>query len=148
MNHYTEWKPEDLLQQQQVVATAYIAMTLSYLESLGIPLDDFIRFMGEQVAPNWTGAVGNAADMLNAILINVRASGGQIIEARLQETQSAATVTRLLDHKTGQGLGVSASTLDRFWDSFQPIARAAGMQFSWTKDHSGNFRIEVSHNQQ
>ncbi len=83
MKPYPEWTNDELWQQEQLNFAAHMAVIFTYLPKHGLSIDDFIRYTGEEVISGWMEEVETAAEMMNATLVNVRANGGEILEASL-----------------------------------------------------------------
>lgn len=142
MKRYSDWTTEELLHVEQTNVSAHLAMMVTYLTKHGLDVADFITYLGQQVAPIWAQQVSNASDMMNGILVNVRANGGEVKEAQLSPDQSEATVSGILDVPTLRKLNVSKAFATDFWNSFKPIAQAADLQFE-TKPKDGDLQITV-----
>ena len=143
MKPYSEWTSDELWQQEQLNFAAHLAVIFTYLPIHGLSIDDFIRYTGEEVISGWMEEVKTVAEMMNATLVNVRANGGEILEASLDDPSCAsARVTFLLNEQLMERLHCPVNLTSRFWDKFIPIATALGMRFEWRlKD--GQYHIQV-----
>lgn len=140
---HTEWTVEELWRQEQGNFSAHLAIMFHYLEKQGLPLDDFIRFVGESVLPSWRRRGDTAPDVMNGILLNVRANGATVQDVRITAEQAEATVSSLLRPDVMERYGVAPDLAGRFWDKFIPIASAFGMRFTRTRTADGRDHIRL-----
>ena len=101
-----------------------------YLQAHGLDVDDFIRYVGEQVLPSWRRRGTTAPIMLTNILRNVRANGGTVFEVTMDEARGEAIVSRLLRPDVMERFGIPAAQAERFWNKFLPIGQALGIAFT------------------
>ena len=74
------------------------------------------------------------AGMLNAVWVNVRANGGEVLEAALaDDTCVSARVTYLLNEDLMSHFNTSIEVASKFWNKFIPIATALGLRFEWNR---------------
>jgi hypothetical protein len=135
------WTMEDLWQGEQVNFAAHLAIMFRYLQAHDLDLDDFIRFVGEQVLPSWRGRGATVPIMLTGILRNVRANGGTVFEVTMTETRGEAIVSRLLRPDVMDRYGIPADQAERFWAKCLPIGQALGMRFTRTPLGDGRNQI-------
>jgi hypothetical protein len=127
------WTMEELWQGEQVNFAAHLAIMFKYLQAHGLDLDDFIRYVGDQVLPSWRGRGATVPIMLTNILRNLRANGGTVFEVTMSEARGEAIVSRLLRPDVMERFGIPAAQAERFWDKFIPIGQALGIRFTRTE---------------
>jgi hypothetical protein len=120
---------------------AHLAIMFKYLQAHGLDLDDFIRYVGQQVLPSWRGRGATVPIMLTNILRNVRANGGTVFEVTMDEARGQAVVSRLLWSDVMERFGIPAAQAERFWDKFIPIGQALGIRFTRTELGDGRNQI-------
>jgi hypothetical protein len=135
------WTMEELWQGEQVNFAAHLAIMFKYLQAHGLDLDDFIRYVGQQVLPSWRGRGATVPIMLTNILRNVRANGGTVFEVTMDEARGQAVVSRLLRRDVMERFGIPAAQAERFWDKFIPIGQALGIRFTRTELGDGRNQI-------
>jgi hypothetical protein len=140
---HTDWTMEELWRQERGNFSAHLALMFRYLLEQELSLDDFIRYTAEAVIAGWKPHVSTVADMMNGVLVNVLANGGQVLEADIADAEASATVTTLLDHCVMEDYGVAPETADRFWDKFIPLGDALGMRFTWERTDEGHYLIHL-----
>lgn len=140
---HTEWTTEELWRQEQGNFSAHMAIMFHYLEKQGLPLDDFIRFVGESVLASWRRRGDTVPDVMNGILLNVRANGATVQDVRITEEEAEATVSSLLRPDVMERYGVAPDLAGRFWGKFIPITAAFGMRFSRTRTAAGQDHIRL-----
>jgi len=140
---HTEWTMEELWRQEQGNFSAHMAIMFRYLEKQGLPLDDFIRFVGESVLPTWRRRGDSVPDVMNGILLNARANGAAIRDVSISATQAEATVSSLLRPDVMERYGIAPEVAGRFWDKFLPIAAAFGLRFTRTRTADGQDHIRL-----
>ncbi len=143
LKDYTDWTDKELWEHEQVNFSLHLAVMFQYLETHGLPVDDFIRYAGEQVLPSWKRRGGTPEIMMKGILRNVLANGGSVLDVSLGKTEAHATVTSLLRLDVMETFGTSAEVAQRFWNKFIPIAEALGLQFSCTRTPAGHDHIKI-----
>ena len=135
------WTLEDLWQGEQVNFAAHLAIMFKYLQAHGLDLDEFIRYVGTQVLPSWQRRGATVPILLTGILRNLRANGGTVFEATMDEARGEAVVSRLLRPDVMDRYGIPAEQAERFWDKFIPIGQALGIRFTRTELRDGRNRI-------
>jgi len=137
------WTTEELWQGEQVNFAAHMAIMFKYLQAHGLDLDDFIRYVGEQVLPGWQQRGATVPAMLTGILRNVRANGGTVFEATMDEQRGEAVVSRLLRPDVMDRYDIPAEQAERFWDKFITIGKGLGLRFTRKDLGGGRNRIFV-----
>jgi hypothetical protein len=140
---HSEWTMEELWRQEQGNFSAHMAIMFHYLEKHGLPLDDFIRFVGESVLPTWRRRGESVPDVMNGILLNVRANGATVQDVRITDTHAEATVSSLLRPDVMERYGIAPDVAGRFWNKFVPIASAFGLRFTRTRTEGGQEHIRL-----
>jgi hypothetical protein len=140
---HTEWTLEELWRQEQVNFSAHMAIVFHYLEKHGLPLEDFVRFVGESVLPSWRRRGESVPDVMNGILFNARANGAAVCDVSLTETCAEATVSSILRPDVMERYGIAPAVAGRFWDKFVPIAAAFGLRFTRSRTANGQDRIRL-----
>jgi hypothetical protein len=144
MKSYPEWTNDELWLHEQMNFAAHMAVTFTYLQKHGLSVDDFVRYTANEVIGAWKDEVKTVADRMNAILVNVRANGGEILDASAEgETRATATVTCLLNEELMSALSSPVEVTSKFWDKFIPISAALGMRFKWDPSGERRYHIEV-----
>lgn len=144
MKPYSEFTSDELWRHEQANFAAHMALMFTYLEKHGLSVDDFVQYTADEVLGGWVGEVKTVAEMMNAILVNVRANGGEILDTSTEgETRASATVTHLLNEEVMATLSSPAEMAGKFWDKFIPIATALGMTFKWERLAERRYHIEV-----
>ena len=135
------WTMEELWQGEQVNFAAHLAIMFKYLQAHGLDLDDFIRYVGTQVLPSWQRRGATVPIMLTHILRNLRANGGTVFAATMDEARGEAIVSPLLRPDVMDRYGIPADLAERFWDKFIPIGQALGIRF--TRKDLGDGRNQI-----
>jgi hypothetical protein len=144
MKPYSEWTNDELWQQEQMNFAAHMAVMFTYLQKHGLSVDDFVRYTADEVISGWKDEVKTVADMMNAVLVNVRANGGEILDASFEsDTRASATVTYLLNEELMSTLSSPVEVTSKFWDKLIPIAAASGMRFEWERLGKRRYHIQV-----
>jgi hypothetical protein len=143
MKSHTDWKMEELLNQEQRNFSGHLAIIFCYLQEKGLSVDDFVEYTGAKVSARWKSAATNLQDTLNAILFNVLSNGEKILSVKIDENDAVATVTGLFKSDVMQYYGCIPEIYDRFWNKFKLIAGDAGFSFSWEKTEEGYYQIRL-----
>lgn len=144
MKSYSEYTIDELWGHAQMNFAAHMAIMFTYLEKHGLSVDDFVQYTADEVISGWKGEVKTVHDMMNGILINVLANGGEILDTSTEgETHASATVTQLLNEEIMSHLRSPIEMTGKFWDKIIPIAKAVGMNFKWKRSGEKGYYIEV-----
>lgn len=138
-----EWTTEDLLRQERSNFGAHLAMMFHFLDSRKIPVEQFVRFVGERSALSWE-EVDGAADFMEGVLLNVRSNGHDVVSAHVEGRRAQAVVTGIVDYGAAEFFGIPRERADVFWNKFHPLAEALGLRFAWRVDDDGRYAIEVT----
>jgi len=143
MKSHTDWKIEELLNQEQRNFSGHLALIFCYLQEKGLSVDDFVEYAGVKVSSRWKSAVTNLKDMLNSILFNVLSNGEKVINLNIDENDAVATVTGLFKSDVMEYYGCKHEIYDRFWYKFKLIAGEVGFSFSWKRTEEGYYQIRL-----
>ena len=143
MKSHTDWKMEELLNQEQRNFSGHLALIFCYLQEKGLSVDDFVEYTGAKVSSRWKSAVTNLKDMFNSVLFNVLSNGEKVLNVNIGENDAVATVTGLFKSDVMQYYGCIPEIYDRFWNKFKLIAGEVGFSFSWDKTEEGYYQIRL-----
>ena len=132
---YTAYTSDELLAHAQGNAQALFIATAAYLQSQGQSVDAWVNAVGATFVSAWdTSSRWDADEFMDAMLINFRSIGAEVVSAEFAAERSEATVQNFPDTAALAQFGVDAALGDRYNDIATPIARALGLAWSWTRD--------------
>lgn len=137
-----DWNIEELWAQERSNFGAHLAMMFEYLDGRGLPVEDFVRFVGERSVASWEGTRG-AGELMEGILLNVRSNGHEVLSVEAEGRRARATVTGIAHYEAMEFFGVGRERADMFWDKFHPLAEALGLRFGWRRIGDGGYEIEL-----
>ena len=130
---YSDYAPDELLEQAQANAQAALIATVSFLFERGIPLDDWAAALGHRFATSWDEPEPWAADeFLDAMLANYRSLGATVLSADLTSDRAEAVIAGFPDPARCAQFEADVAAVARFHDSTAPIAAARALRWSWT----------------
>jgi hypothetical protein len=133
MKSYDEWTKEELWDQVKMNFSAHMLLMYSFLRTKEIELDEFTRYVAQQVLPGWKSEVRTVDDLMNGILLNVLANGGSVRSIARTDNEITAVVSQLLEGDILDSLDLEYDDTHQLWNKFMPIASALDMNFTWTE---------------
>lgn len=131
---HDEYETEELLEQAQGNAQAFLLATVAYLREAGVPLDAWAAAIGNRFAMGWGDPrPWDAGEFLDAMLTNYRAFGAVVLEVDLDVEEAEALLGPFPDPELCAFLGLPADAADPFHDSPAAIAAPRGLQWSWSR---------------
>jgi hypothetical protein len=130
-----DFTPEQLLRQAQGNATGTVLITIAYLKERGLPVEDWVAFIGQQFARGWGDPQGRgAADVARIAALNVVSVGGELVALSGDDTRAEAVVSGWPPAAMLELAGISRDDADAFNDAFGPIAAHLGLRFAWRRE--------------
>jgi CubicO group peptidase (beta-lactamase class C family) len=125
-----DFPSERLLEQAQGNFNAIVCTTIAYLKERGLPLDDYVNYVGQKLAPSWDSTqAASARDTAENAALNLVASGGQVLALTGNEQQAEVLVTNSPPPDFLEMAGISAADADAFNGVFHVIAGTLGLRF-------------------
>lgn len=120
-------KTEELLDHAEENVTALILGTIAYLREQGLPVDGWVTYLGERVAPSWEEVKGQGArDVARLVALNVMAAGGDV-HALSGDDNAAELQCSWPDAEDLTFFDLTREDLDPFLDIYQPITAYLGL---------------------
>jgi hypothetical protein len=139
-----EFTTDDQLDLLQSNTLALALGTISFLRSQGIPATEWTNELGTIFARGWdTEETWTPEDFLDATIINLRAFGGEAIQAEFGDDEATALIARFPDVERCAALGLENVDGDILFEVITPIARACGLRYRWQRDGE-NVRVTVT----
>lgn len=125
-----EFPPERLLEQAQGNFNAIVCTTIAYLKERGLPLDDYVTYVGQKFAPTWDGMqAASAKEFAESAALNLVASGGQVLALTGDEHQAEVLMTNSPPADYLEMAGISTADADTFNGVFHAVAGALDLHF-------------------
>ena len=125
---------DKVLEQAFGNVNALILSTLAYLKEQGQAGSDWVRFIGNSLAPNWESMKGSGArDVASRAVLNMATGGAEPRSISGDETQSEAVIVYTTPQIMLDAFKMSQDEVDVFLDIFSPIAQYLGMTYSWER---------------
>jgi hypothetical protein len=123
---------EEILEQAQRNAQALVMATVAFLIEQGMTLDDWATSVGRTFAKAWDYPhAWDADEFLDAMLINYRSLGAEVISSVFGSDQAEAVTTGFPDPELCGIFGVEPSSAARYNDAAGEIARQCGLTWEW-----------------
>ena len=130
-----EISAEELLECLRSTTLVMILGTIQFLEERRIPVDDWIVDLSTIFARGWDlNEDWSPEELLQAVLFNLAALGGETIQAQYGDDDASAVVERFPDKERVAELGLDETNGDIILNLVRPIAAACGMNWSWRRD--------------
>jgi len=139
-----------LLDGAQMTLSAMIAGTMGFLKQHGIPIKDWVAYLGEQ----FEGSLGDlegedlAKVMEHLLALEVSPLGAEVLSTESDASKAEATVTPLpspsvlgkfgtTPRELLKGFGVTKKEFETIFAMYEPAARAIGLEFRYhsSDDH-------------
>lgn len=132
-----------LLDGAQMNLAGVTAAIAGFLKERGIPIKDFVAYMGDNFEGMFGDLEGRGADevMEHLLKLEILPWGAEIVSSKMAPDSAQVTVTAIPPQKVLERFGTSAEELldgfgitrdefDMIYDCYAPAAKAIGMKFS------------------
>ena len=137
-----------LLDGAQMSLMTFLAGTAGFLKDRGIPISEWVSYIGEAFADSWGGLKGRGADeiMQHVLAIQLLPLGVEVLSSDLKPNRAEVVLTafpgKAVLEKFGttprellSGLGANQQELAQIYGMFESAARGIGMH--WTHQLKG-----------
>lgn len=132
---YADYGSAELLEHAQGNLQALFIATADFLQERGVPVDDWVEAVGARFVRAWdTEGAWDADELMDAMLVNFRAAGAEVVSAELAADRAVATLRGFPDPAAVEQFVVDPALADRYHDIAAPIASALGLRWSWHRD--------------
>lgn len=140
---HDDYELDELLEQAQANAQAFLLANVAYLRQSGAPLTAWAEAIGARFAMGWGDPrPWDAGEFLDAMLTNYRAFGAEVRDVDLAVDHAEAVIGPFPDPELCAFLGLPPDAADPFHDV--PAAIAAPRALSWSWSRSGEeVRLQV-----
>jgi hypothetical protein len=130
--HFTQ---EEVLEMAQGNATAFILTAFAYLKERGLDPDEYVAFVGRQVAPGWEEMRGRpVADVAREAALNPVSVGATLLSLSGDDTHAEVLVAGWPDEEFLSELQLTQSDGDRLLNAFEPIMEYLGIRYAWQRE--------------
>ena len=133
-----------LLDGAQMTLSAFIAGTMGFLKQRGIPIKDWVSYIGEQFEGSMGELEGEDVGkvMEHLLTLEVLPMGAEVLSSQSTSDKAEATVTplpsRSVLEKFGttsrelmRGFGVTKKEFESIFSMYEPAAKAIGLKFRY-----------------
>jgi hypothetical protein len=128
--HHMTFEAEEVAHASRENALWWVVETLRYLRTQALPVEDWVRFVGQEFAPSWEGFRGKELAALGReVALNIVSSGGRI-ESFTEQTEGVETVEIVAWWPTEEDLQRAKLIREEFgplYAIFDPIAAHIGI---------------------
>lgn len=124
---------EQLLDLARANAQAVVIATASFLEESGVPVEAWAHHLGRIFGGSWDRSLRlSAGEFLDAMLINYRAMGADVLNADLGAEAAEATISGLPKRELGLELRTDTSPALAWFHVPESLAADQGLHWSWS----------------
>lgn len=120
---------EELLDHAEENLAGVILATVAFCKERGIPLSDWVSFVGNKFAPTWDEVKGKGArEVARLVALNSIASGG-VVHSVTGDAARAEISATWPDAEDLEHFGLTRSDLDPVMQVYTPILAHVGLKF-------------------
>ena len=130
-----EVSADDLLDLLQSNTLAMFLATIKFLDARQIPVGEWVDELGATFVKGWDlSEEWTPEDLLQAVLVNLAAFGGEAVQAEYADDQATAMIEQFPDLDRVADLGLDNVNGDVVFDLIRPIAAACGLDWTWRRE--------------
>jgi hypothetical protein len=130
-----QFTQEEVSEQAQGNATAFVLAVFAYLKQRGLDPDDYVAFFGRAFAPGWDNLRGRpVAEVARVAALNHVSVGGTLVSVSGDDTHAEVLLAGWPDEEFLSELQLSQSDGDRLWNAFEPIMEYLGIRYGWQRE--------------
>jgi hypothetical protein len=125
---------DEVLEQAKANAQALGLVAIGYVREKGLPVDEFLSFVGEKFTLGWESLKGRGARVgMRMFALNMVSVGGTLESLSGDEARAEAVIAGWPSLDLLQAFGVSRGDADRIYAVFQPIADLLELRYEWRR---------------
>ena len=130
-----QFTQEQVLEQAQGNATAFVLTAFAYLKERGLDPDEYVAFFARQVAPGWEDMRGRpVADVARVAALNYVSVGATVLSLSGDDTHSEVLLAGWPDEEFLSELQLTQSDGDRLLNAFDPIMEYLSIRYAWQRE--------------
>ena len=130
-----EFTSEQLYEQAQGNATAFILSTISFCKEQHYPIEEWVTHVGNLFASGWESVKGQGAKAaLEAAVLNFVSVGGSLRSFSGDDSKAEAILTDWPPSDLLEVFGLTIEDVDAFNDIFAPIATWLHLHYTWHRE--------------
>jgi hypothetical protein len=138
---FADYTCDELLEQAQLNAQAALLATASFLQSRGIPLEEWGSALGKTFSAGWDDPrPWEAGEFLDALLTNLRSLGANVQSCELGYETAEAVITDFPRAELCEMFGFEPDLLHHYLIANVDMASARGIELDW-KFERGRLRV-------
>jgi hypothetical protein len=120
---------EELLDHAEENLAGVILATVAFFKDRGIPVSEWVSFVGSRFAPTWEEVKGKGArDVARLVALNSTASGGHVHSVEGNEARAELSIT-WPDAEDLAHFGLTRADVDPVMAVYTPIMAHIGIKF-------------------
>jgi hypothetical protein len=130
-----QFTQEEVLDQAQGNATAFVLTAFAYLKERGLDPDEYAAFFGRRFAPGWENLRGRpVAEVARVAALNHISVGGTLLSLSGDDTHAEVLLAEWPDDEFLSELQLTQSDGDRLLKAFEPIMEYLSIRYSWQRE--------------
>ena len=130
-----QFTQEELLEQAQGNATAFVLSIFAYLKQRGLDPDEYVAFFGRTFAPGWEDRRGRpVVEVARVAALNHVSVGGTLVSLSGDDMHAEVLLTGWPDEEFLGELEFTQSDGDRLLNAFEPIMEYLDIRYAWQRE--------------
>ena len=131
----TDFSPEEVLAQAQVIATSWVLSTIGYLKEHGLAVEDYVAYHGRRFAPGWEELRGQPVEeVARLVALNAVSVGGTLRSLSGDDGRAEVLVEGWPDEEFFILLPLDQADSDQIWNTYKPIMEHLGLRYAWQRE--------------
>ena len=130
-----QFTQEEVLEQAQGNATAFVLTAFAYLKERGLDPDEYVAFFARQVAPGWEEMRGRpVVDVARTAALNPVSIGATLLSLSGDDAHAEVLLAGWPDEEYLSDLQLTQRDGDRVLNAFEPIMEYLGIRYAWQRE--------------
>ena len=130
----TDFSPEEVLAQAQVIATSWVLSTIGYLKEHGLAVEDYVAYHGRRFAPGWEELRSQPVEeVAQLVALNAVSVGCTLRSLSGDDTRAEVLIVGWPDEDLTSFLQLTQSDSDYIWDTYKPIMEYLDLSYAWQR---------------
>ena len=126
--------PEEICDQAQTIAAAWILTMMAYLKERGGKAKDCVAYHGRSFAPAWEGLRGSPVEeVARLVALNALSAGSTLRSLSSEDGRAELLVEGWPDEELMSFFPLDRDECDQIWDTYRPIIEHLGLGYAWQR---------------
>ena len=126
--------PEEICDQAQTNAAAWILTMIAYLKERGGAVEDGVAYHGRSFAPAWEALRGSPVeDVARQVALNTLSVGNTVRSLSSVDGRAEVLIEGWPDEELMSFFPLDRDDCDRIWDTYRPIMEHLDLSYAWRR---------------